>query len=297
VNKDPIEFFSAGVSCRGMHWIPDRDDSSLPCVVLAPGFGGTYDGGLIQFAEAFCCAGFHSVAFDYRHFGGSDGEPRQLVSIRRQLEDWKAGIDFARSLDGVDPERIAIVGTSFSGGHALVVASEDKRIAAVVAQCPLMDGRSGLLNLARYAGAGYLARVIFHGLRDLSRAMTGRAPWHIPIVGAPGSVAAMTTPDALPGFTAISPPDVRNEVCARIGLAVGTYRPVTRAARLGSPLLIQICDRDKVAPIAAAEVVAAKVSGPVEIFRYDCGHFDVYQAPWFERLSGDQIEFLRQRLF
>jgi pimeloyl-ACP methyl ester carboxylesterase len=159
-----------------------------------------------------------------------------------------------------------------------------------------MDGRQGLVNLAKYAGVGYLAKIIFHGLRDLGRSMIGRPPWHVPIVGAPGSVAAMTSPDALPGIMSVSPPDFRNEVCARIGLTLGFYRPVTRAARVRCPLLIQICERDNVAPISAAESVVRKVDGPAEIVRYACGHFDVYQAPWFERSSGDQIEFLRQQL-
>lgn len=294
MQKSPIEISSGGQLCRGMHWAPESVEGGLPCVVLAPGFGGTYDGGLIQFAEGHCRAGSHAVAFDYRHFGASDGEPRQLLSIRRQLADWKAAIAFARGLEGVDPDRIAIVGTSFSGGHVLVVASEDERLAAVVAQCPLMDGRQGLVNLAKYAGAGYLVRILLHGLRDLFRSLTGRSPWYVPIVGAPGTIAAMTSPDAWSGVMDVSPPDYRNEVCARIGLTLGFYRPIKRAPQVRCPLLIQMCERDNVAPIAAAEAVTAKVSGPAEIVRYDCGHFDIYQAPWFERSSGDQIKFLRR---
>ncbi len=76
-------------------------------MVLAHGFSGTVDSGLTMFAERFAAAGLDALAFDYRHFGSSDGEPRQLLSIARQLEDYAAAIAYARSLPGVDPERIA----------------------------------------------------------------------------------------------------------------------------------------------------------------------------------------------
>ncbi|GAC1435889.1 MAG: hypothetical protein NVSMB51_06190 [Solirubrobacteraceae bacterium] len=43
--------------------------------------------------------------FDCRHFGASEGEPRQLLDISLRLADWAAAISYARSLDGIDPER------------------------------------------------------------------------------------------------------------------------------------------------------------------------------------------------
>ena len=117
-----------------------------PCVVLAHGFGGTVDSGLLPYAERFAAAGLDALAFDYRHFGASDGEPRQLLSIPRQLEDYAAAIAFARSLAGVDPERIVVWGSSYSGGHVVPVAVADGRVAAVIAQVPGMDGLATLLN-------------------------------------------------------------------------------------------------------------------------------------------------------
>src|ERR1039457_2726126 len=106
-----ISFDSGGVRCAGVHLAGEGGafadaDGRRPCVVLAHGWGGTVDSGLLPFAERFAAAGIDALAFDYRHFGSSDGEPRQLLSIPRQLEDYAAAIAFARSLDGVDPDRI-----------------------------------------------------------------------------------------------------------------------------------------------------------------------------------------------
>ena len=107
---------------------------------MAHGFSGVREQRLDAYAERFADAGLAVLLFDYRHFGASDGEPRQYLSIRCQLDDWRAAVAHARGLDGVDPDRVALWGTSFSGGHVIAIASEDARIAAVVSQAPFTFG-------------------------------------------------------------------------------------------------------------------------------------------------------------
>ena len=120
-------------------WVyePGRAGERVPCVVMAHGFSATRADGLQPYAERFAAAGFGVVLFDYRGFGDSGGEPRQVIDIRRQQEDYEAAVRFAGRQDWVDPERVALFGSSFSGGHVVDVASRDHRIAAVVAQAPL----------------------------------------------------------------------------------------------------------------------------------------------------------------
>ena len=115
-------------------------DGGRPCVVMAHVFGGTRDSGLEPFAEAFADAGLDALLFDYRCFGDSTGEPRQYAWPPRHRDDYRAAVDFARGLDGVDPERVVLWGSSWSGGHVVHVAADDQRIAAVVAQTPDIDG-------------------------------------------------------------------------------------------------------------------------------------------------------------
>src|SRR5271168_1799774 len=140
-----VSFDSGGLRCAAVH-LPGQgdafagEDGRRPCVVLAHGLGGTVDSGLLPFAERFAAAGLDALAFDYRYFGASDGEPRQLVSIPHQLEDYAAAIAFARGLPAVDPDRIVVWGTSFSGGHVVAVAVADRRVAAAISQVPSMDG-------------------------------------------------------------------------------------------------------------------------------------------------------------
>ena len=124
-------------------------------------------------AERFAAEGYAGLAFDYRYFGESGGEPRQLLSVKRQLEDWRAAIAYARTLDGVDAERIGLWGSSYSGGHVMALAADDPSIKAAISQSPHTDGIKTLLALGP---GGACARLTFAGLRDLAAAALGREP-------------------------------------------------------------------------------------------------------------------------
>ena len=296
-----VSFDSGGTRCAGVHLVGEgdafADERGLrPCVVLAHGFAGTVDSGLMPYVEAYAAAGLDALAFDYRHFGASDGEPRQLVSIQRQLEDYAAAIAFARGLDGVDPERIVVWGSSYSGGHVVAAAVADGRVAAAIAQTPAMDGVITLANAARYAGPGLLARLVLAGLRDQLGALRGREPLMVAVVGPPGSVGVMTSADAESGYRAITGPTWRNEVAARIVLRAGSYRPGMQADRLRCPILVQIADRDAVAPVKAAQDAAWRAPGRSEVRTYPIGHFEIYTGAPFERALADQLHFLGRHL-
>ena len=262
---------------------------------MAHGFGATRDSGLLPFAEAFADAGVDALLFDYRCFGDSSGEPRQLAWPPRHREDYRAAVEFARAIEGVDPDRIVLWGTSWSGGHVVYVAAEDPRIAAVIAQTPDLDGVQTLKRLREYAGLAQQLRLTWLGLKDAIGARSDRPPLMIPTVAAPGRLGGMTTEESEPGMRAIAGPTWRNEITARAAFAEWTNRAITRMDRLGCPILIQIADRDSVAPAAAARAAAWRAKGRVEVREYPCAHFDIYLG-WRERAIADQLHFLRRRL-
>ena len=287
-----MTFDSGGARCAAWLYLP-TGARPHPCVVMAGGFGAVRQMRLDAYAERFCAAGMAAVLFDYRHWGASEGEPRQLIDIRRQLADVRAALGFARALDGVDPARVGLWGSSFGGGHAITTAAGDPDVVAVVAQCPFVDGRDTL----RVVGARDLVRGLPAILRDALRGGRGRAPFYLPIVGPPGVLAAMTTPDAEEGFRSLVPPGTRweNLHTPRVGLRIGTYRPGRAAARVSSPLLVCVCEHDLVAPARSA-VRAAESAPRGELLRYPIGHFEIYFGEWFERAVADQVEFLTRHL-
>lgn len=286
-------FESGGDQCAAWLYVPEGDGPH-PCVVMAHGFSAVREHRLDAYAERFFAAGLAVLVFDYRHFGSSGGEPRQLLDIGRQLDDWRAAISHARNLSQVDPRRVAVWGSSFSGGHVVAIAAQDPGVAAVVSQAPFTSGLSAIAA----GGAVQAAKLAGAGLRDGLNAVLRRDPYYVPAAGPPGSVAVMTAPDAEPGMLAMEPagPSTwENRVAGRIALTVGLYRPYAKFAKLRQPVLVVVCERDTTTPPDPA-VKAAQRSPNAELIRYPISHFAIYLDPQFEQTVGDQTEFLVRNL-
>jgi fermentation-respiration switch protein FrsA (DUF1100 family) len=292
VSRSDVEFRSGGLGCAAWLYRPESD-APLPLVVMAHGFSATRELRLDAYAERFEAAGIAALLFDYRHFGASPGEPRQLLDIKKQHQDYEAAVAYARGLEWVDPDRVALFGSSFSGGHVLAVGSRDSRLAAIIAQCPFTDGLATLRTL----NTADVLRSTAAGARDQLGALLGRAPYYVPAVAEPGALGMMTTPDSKPGFEALLPADTlwENRVAARIMLRVPSYRPGRAAPRISCPVLACVCDDDSLTPAEPTVKLVAKAPR-AEIKRYPIGHFDIYVGEAWEQAVADQTEFLTRHL-
>lgn len=292
-----VAFPSEGVTCRAWAYVPDESvRRPAPCIVMAHGLSGTRDASLEPYAERFAAAGFYVVLFDYRYLGDSDGEPRQLISIPRQLEDWRSAVAFARTLPGVDADRIGLWGCSLSGGHVVVAAARDDRIAAVSAQCPMLDGHASARKVRKQVGFGKIARLAVASIYDSVRAAFGLSPYYVPLVAPPGQLAAMPTADAYAGLKAIVPSGWRNQVAARLFLRLPFYRPIRYAREVKCPALLIACEKDTVVSTEAATKAAELMGDKARVLSLPIGHFDIYLGEWFERSSTAQLAFFRSAL-
>ena len=290
--RHDVPFASGEDICAAWLYLP-TGVTSPPVVILGHGLGATREMRLDAFAERFAAAGIAALAFTYRHFGDSGGQPRQLLSIRRQLADWDAAIAYVKARRDVDGTRIAVWGSSFGGGHSITVASRHPELRAAVAQCPFTDGLASALALGPIASLK-LAPVL---ARDLAAMVLGREPVMIPLAGPPGSLALMNAPDALPGYQALLPADTtfRNEAAARVAPTIMAYRPGRAAKKVRFPILFCVSNTDTVTP-PAQTLRYARTAPLGEIKRYDAGHFDFYIGEAFEELVRDQVEFLARQL-
>jgi dienelactone hydrolase len=287
-----VDFYSMGLRCSAWLFLPDGVRKP-PVVVMAHGFAGQRDFGLEPYAEYFASQGMAVLLFDYRNFGASEGEPRNLVHPWRHCEDWRAAVSFAGHLGDVDGVRLALWGTSFSGGHVMVTAAKVGGIRAVVAQVPFVDGISTTMQFP----VAYQMEGTYHGLRDLFRMVAGRTPYVVPAVAEPGTFACMNTPDAMQGYYTLVPPgsDMKNEVPARILLMVPFYRPVMYARRIGCPVLLMYAKHDSLIPAKAVERMGKRIRG-AEVVGLPVGHFDVYTGELFSQVVRRQAEFLLEHL-
>ena len=288
-----VTFVSDGVVCAAWLYRPEGVDGSAPVVVMAHGLGGVREMRLDAFAERFVAAGYACLVFDYRHFGASEGEPRQLLSIRRQRRDWAAAVAFARTLPGLDPDRVVLWGTSFSGGHVLAVAARDPRIAAVISQCPFTDGLASTLAVPLLTSL----RLTLVAVLDLVGSWFGRRPRYVPLAGRPGEVALMTAPDVVDGFGRLLPEGAapRDDAAARIALGIAFDRPGRRTREVHAPTYVVLCTGDTVAPAKATRRHADRLPHG-EVVERHTGHFDIYVGQEFERTVADELDFLRRHV-
>ena len=199
--RQKVHFVSGDTTCAAWHY-PGTNGA---CVIMAGGLAVTKEPGTDRFAKRFHEAGFTVLAFDYRHFGESGGEPRQVARIGEQQADLQAAIDFARTLSGVDRSRLAIWGFSAAGGHVLPVAARNPDLAAAIAQAPLADGPAAAPNAMRHQTSIASLRFTGRAVLDALGGLVGREPLLVPLAGEPGTVTSLTTPDSLNGAQALNP--------------------------------------------------------------------------------------------
>jgi uncharacterized protein len=277
--------FSSGVdACAAWLYPAAGDAAATPIVVMAHGLSGTRRDALGPFAERFAAAGIAALIFDHRGFGDSAGEP-DLFHPKRQRDDWRAAIAFARSLPGVDADLVATFGSSMGGGNALAAAADDTRVAAAISQVPFLD----ILRQAHRASVRVTARML------LAAALRR----HLPVVGQPHEAALINAPGGEAGWRHVvaigEDSRWRNRVSAS-WLLGPPYRPARHAAKLHCPWLVCVGEADRVAKPGPA-ITAARRAPQGELRTYpEVDHFDIYDGPQHEALVADQLAFLRRHL-
>ncbi len=283
MQREEIRFRSGDDECAA--WLyAAAGSAAAPVVVMAHGLSGTRRDRLGPFAERFAAAGIAALVFDHRGFGDSGGEP-DLFRPARQLQDWRAAIACARSLPGLDPDRVATFGSSMGGGNALAAAAGDRRVAAAVSQVPFLD----LWSQAHRSPARARARLI-------AAALLGR---HVPAVGQPDEAALINAPGGEEGWRRVvaggEDSRWRNRVSAR-WLLGRPFRPIRLAADLHCPWLLCVGEADRVARPGPA-IAAARRAPRGELQTYPgVDHFDIYDGPVHEAVVADETDFLRRHL-
>ncbi|MFF5147675.1 alpha/beta hydrolase [Streptomyces sp. NPDC013157] len=293
----PIRIPIDGDELDAWWYAPEGVDGPAPCVVLAHGFGGIKEMRLAAYAERFAAEGLGALVFDYRSFGASSGRPRNLLEIKRLVADYHAAVSAARSRPEVDARRVAVWGSSMSGGTVVLVAAEDPSIAAVVSQAPLADGRAALVRMLKRSATHVLGLGVA-GVRDALGARLGREPYTVKTVGRRGEQGAvLATADAYEGMLRLLPADVPydNEVSARVILSLPFFRAVETAPRLSCPLLVQVMDHDDLTPPGPGAALAAAAPHG-KLLAYPGGHWDPYVGEGFDQVVPDQIAFLKRTL-
>ena len=296
--RQDIEFDAEGTTLRGWSYTPDAGGPSHPTIVMAHGYSAVKEMYLDSFAEAFSSAGLASVVFDNRGFGASDGEPRQEIDPWAQVRDYRHAITYAATRPDVDRERIGVWGSSYSGGHALVVAAIDRRVRCVASQVPLISGWRLAQRLIR---ADLIAPTRAQFDADRQARFAGQPPAMIAVVSDdPAVPCGLPTADSYEWFTETGrtrAPAWKNETTLRTVEMFTEYEPGAYIDRIApTPLLMIVAARDHLTVVDQALEAYGRALEPKRLEILPGGHFEAYAGPGFEQASGAARDWFAQHL-
>ncbi|WP_121063984.1 alpha/beta hydrolase [Chachezhania antarctica] len=279
-------------------WFYAAGTTPAPCIVMAHGFSATKEMHLSGFAETFRDAGMNVLVYDNRNLGNSGGTPRGEIIPEQQIADYRDAITWVQGLDEVDADRIGIWGSSYSGGHVLVVAAKDKRVKCVISQVPLVHGLANAQRLVRsdhWAGlrAGFAA--------DRAGRLAGEAPMTLPVVGnGPEDPCALPTDDSRDFFMGLSEEHRgawENEITLRSMEAFTEYEPGDWIPKIGpTPLMMVVARQDHLTPADMTLKAYETAIEPKRFLILDCAHFEAYTDEPFKVSAPQQCAWFTEHL-
>lgn len=279
-------------------WFYQAAATQAPCIIMAHGFSATKEMHLAGFAETFQRAGMNVLVYDNRNLGHSGGEPRGEIDPDQQIADYRDAITWVQGLETVDEARIGVWGSSYSGGHVLVVAAKDKRVKCVVSQVPLVHG---LENAQRLIRSDHWSDLRNGFAADRAGRLKGEPPMRLPVVGEKeGDPCALPTSDSRTFFQGLSDANRGawiNEITLRSVELFTEYEPGNWVAQIApTPLMLVVGRDDHLTPADLTLRAYENAMEPKKLLMLDCAHFEAYTGGPFEISAPAQCAWFAEHL-
>ncbi len=265
-----------GIELAAWLYVPEGRREALPAITMAHGFGGTRYHGIEPIAKAFANAGFVVLLHDHRGFGDSGGLPRQDINPWQQIADWRRAVSWLQDRPEVDENRVGLWGTSYAGGHAIVLGATDRRLKAIVSQVPTIDGHiAGQRRVAPDAIAELEARFAADERAQLRGEPLARQQIVSEDSQKPSNYRA---PDVVSFYLQPIPAGVwENQVTVRSIRLSRMYSPGDYVDRVSpTPLLMLVAENDTTAVTDLALKAYERALQPKRLQMIKGGHFDPY---------------------
>lgn len=178
---EKVQVPSGGVNLAADLYLPSGSppEKGWPALVLGHGFSFIKEA-LVEQGQYFSEGGYATLAIDYRTFGESEGEPRAQLFPLNEVEDYRNSISWLQQREEVDAGLIGIWGTSFGGAVVIWTAAVDRRVKAVVAQVPVVNGRKWMRSLRT---ADQWEDLLDRLEEDRGRRFRGESSERVPVTG------------------------------------------------------------------------------------------------------------------
>jgi len=286
-----VEFYSEGLKLEADYYLPDdfTAGEQRPAIVLCHGYSGVRNVILRDYAEYFVAAGYPTLGFDYRGFGGSEGTKWRIIA-HEQLQDIRNAVTWLEAQPEVDPERLGIWGTSNGGAHVVAAAASDDRVKCTVGQVGYGDGWRLLTENYSPSELDDFLTLLKEDRRE--RVMTGKGKT-VPVatlLNSPQTSEFMA--EALKVF-----PDMYCEVSWESAEATLEFRPIDVVEKIAPRALMLIAaEKDDLCKANAYKDMFDRAQEPKRWASYPIQHYQIYEPEWVKRSANDALEWYNQHL-
>ena len=283
-------FLSCGELCDADLFLPDGVELP-PVIIIAHGLGHPRFIANMRYARGLVLNGYAVFLFDYRNYGFSEGEIRNLTDPLCQMDDIRAAIAHLRSLAMIDNTRIVLCGISLAGGYPLTIAAEDHDIAAVVCMIPVMSPKVSLKKKKKTAALPYIILTSY----DAILGFIGLKPFCIPMFVSRSHLNDFTDSVYYPGYTfdcsqihgkrVVHHIAIQNILTGQSVVWVNlvpfrslkkilAYEAISALPKVQCPILVIAAKNDPVVPYSMLKSMMEPYSN-VEFFTYEGNHYNV----------------------
>jgi hypothetical protein len=133
VNIHPVTYKLNGIEIAANVYTPAGYDPSkiYPAIAVAHPNGGVKEQVAGLYAQRLAELGYVTIAADASFQGASGGEPRNVDKPSNRINDVRGMADFIKQYEGVNAERLGLLGICGGGGYSLAAAQTDKRFKVV----------------------------------------------------------------------------------------------------------------------------------------------------------------------
>lgn len=292
--KQSVSFKVDGQTLRGDLYLPRGASASskVPAVVVGGSLTSVKEQMSASYAQELAKRGIAALAFDYRHYGQSDGQPRQLENVETKKADLKAAVSFLQTVPGVDG--VSLLGVCTSGGNVIQAAAEDSRVRSVVTVAgwfvepsftPMLYGGEAAVNALKVQGSQALVKYRSTGVSDTVQTY-GMANSGAAHAGDHMDYYVNTKRGNISSFT--------NAMAVQSWESWLSFDPVAFASKVKVPTMIIHSD-DSALPDQARKVYGL-LAGKKELNWMKGGHFEFYDNAEKVSAAAEQAaRFVREQ--
>ncbi len=151
MNPSEVTFYSDSDKIAGYLFTPadwKAGDPPRPGILVLAGYSGNTQADCTHMMKRLCAEGWFVFGYDYVGFGKSDGKRNRHRPLEQAQNTYDA-LTYMQTVPGIDPERLAIYGTSFGCANGIWVTAHDERVKCLVTSVGVTDGYEWMRSIRR----------------------------------------------------------------------------------------------------------------------------------------------------